>query len=128
MNYAAIGCVVGHELSHGFDDQGRRFDAEGNLNNWWDDETSAKYVEKTKCIIYQYGNYTEPSVNLPLNGINTQGENIADNAGFKQAYRAYGKEIVFFFMFFWKSRSFIMWTRKSWAGKIQPISTRTIYL
>ena len=100
MNYAAIGCVVGHELSHGFDDQGRRFDAEGNLNNWWDDETSAKYVEKTKCIIYQYGNYTEPSVNLPLNGINTQGENIADNAGFKQAYRAYGKEIAFFLCVF----------------------------
>lgn len=63
----------------GFDDQGSQYDSEGNLQNWWAEETRAAYLEKAQCIIDQYGNYIEPATNLPLNGINTQGENIADN-------------------------------------------------
>lgn len=89
MNYGAIGFVIGHEITHGFDDQGRQFDASGNLVDWWAAETKERYLEKARCIIEQYGNYTDSQVNMPLNGINTQGENIADNGGIKEAYRAY---------------------------------------
>ena len=64
---------------------------EGNLVNWWQEDTKLAYLEKAKCIIEQYGNFTEPNVDLPLNGINTQGENIADNGGIKAAYLAYKK-------------------------------------
>jgi len=89
MNYGGIGWVIGHEITHGFDDQGRQFDDEGNLKNWWEATTKDKFLEKANCIIWQYGNYTAVSVNKTLNGVNTQGENIADNGGIKEAYRAY---------------------------------------
>ncbi|XP_055637521.1 neprilysin-2 isoform X1 [Toxorhynchites rutilus septentrionalis] len=89
MNYGAIGFVIGHEITHGFDDQGRQFDKNGNLIEWWQPDTKKAYLEKARCIIEQYGNYTEPNVKLNLNGINTQGENIADNGGIKEAYYAY---------------------------------------
>ncbi|XP_076238812.1 M13 family metallopeptidase neprilysin 2 isoform X2 [Calliopsis andreniformis] len=89
MNYGAIGFVIGHEITHGFDDQGRQFDGNGNLVDWWAPQTKEKYVKKVECIIHQYGNYTVEEVGLKLNGINTQGENIADNGGIKEAYYAY---------------------------------------
>ena len=89
MNYAAIGYVIGHELIHGFDDLGRLYDKDGNLNDWWDPKTKMAFDEKKKCIIEQFGNYTDKSTNMSLNGINGQGENIADTAGIKLAYRAY---------------------------------------
>ncbi|XP_063696900.1 neprilysin-2 isoform X1 [Culicoides brevitarsis] len=94
MNYGAIGFVIGHEITHGFDDQGRQFDKDGNLVDWWNKATKSAYLEKAKCIIEQYGNYTEPSVKMNLNGINTQGENIADNGGIKEAYLAYKEWMV----------------------------------
>ena len=89
LNYGGIGWVIGHEITHGFDDQGRQYDADGNLRNWWEPETFKEFLHKTTCIIGQYGNYTAPQVGMKLNGINTQGENIADNGGIKEAYRAY---------------------------------------
>ncbi|XP_067006028.2 neprilysin-2 isoform X2 [Anabrus simplex] len=89
MNYGAIGFVIGHEITHGFDDQGRQFDKDGNLVDWWAPDTKTKYLKKASCIIHQYGNYTEEETGLKLNGINTQGENIADNGGIKEAYGAY---------------------------------------
>ncbi|RZC35967.1 Peptidase M13 N domain containing protein, partial [Asbolus verrucosus] len=91
MNYAAIGYVVGHEITHGFDDMGRQFDKNGNLVDWWQPKTKEAFNAKAQCIIDQYGNITVPEINLNLNGINTQGENIADNGGIKQAYLAYKK-------------------------------------
>jgi neprilysin len=78
-------------LISGFDDQGRQFDSDGNLVDWWEEDTKKAYLEKARCIIEQYGNFTEPKVKLNLNGINTQGENIADNGGIKEAYLAYKK-------------------------------------
>merc|ERR1712048_1141879 len=90
MNYGSIGWVIGHEITHGFDDQGRQYNYEGNLDNWWELETFIKFLNKTNCIIQQYGNYTVKELgDLNLNGITTQGENIADNGGIKEAYRAY---------------------------------------
>eukprot|EP00092_Neocalanus_flemingeri_P076808 GFUD01095301.1.p1 GENE.GFUD01095301.1~~GFUD01095301.1.p1 ORF type:complete len:774 (+),score=162.06 GFUD01095301.1:198-2519(+) len=91
MNYGAIGFVVGHEITHGFDDQGSQKDGDGNLVDWWEPETKKKYLEKAQCIIDQYGNYTVKveGENLNVNGITTQGENIADNGGIKEAYNAY---------------------------------------
>merc|ERR1712226_1583615 len=82
-NYGAIGFVVGHEITHGFDDQGSQKDGEGNLVDWWEAETKKRYLEKAQCIIDQYANYTVEveGETLHLNGINAQGENIADNGG-----------------------------------------------
>ncbi|XP_070505178.1 neprilysin-2-like isoform X2 [Chironomus tepperi] len=94
LNYGAIGVVIGHEITHLFDDQGSQFDLDGNLVDWWEEETKKAYLEKARCIIEQYGNYTEPNVKLNLNGINTQGENIADNGGVKEAYLAYQKFVA----------------------------------
>ncbi|XP_008194353.1 neprilysin-2 [Tribolium castaneum] len=89
MNYGAIGHIVGHEITHGFDDVGRQYNTEGNLVNWWEPKTKEAFDSKARCIIDQYGNITEPEVGLNLNGGHTQGENIADNAGIKLAYLAY---------------------------------------
>jgi len=90
MNYGGIGWVIGHEITHGFDDSGRQFNGNGNLAQWWQPEAEENYLAKAQCIIWQYGNYTAESINVNLNGINTQGENIADNGGIKEAYKAYG--------------------------------------
>lgn len=64
MNYGAIGFVIGHEITHGFDDQGRQFDLDGNLVDWWQTSTKIQYLEKARCIIEQYGNFTEPTTGL----------------------------------------------------------------
>lgn len=95
MNFGAIGYVIGHEITHGFDDRGRQFDRDGNDRNWWKAKTDARFRERAQCIIEQYGNYTvnNDTANtggpLRVNGMNTQGENIADNGGIKEAFRAY---------------------------------------
>merc|ERR1712212_1009990 len=89
LNYGGIGVVIGHEITHGFDDKGRQFDQKGNIDPWWDEESLQKFQSKAQCIIDQYGNYKVEEVDVYLNGINTQGENIADNGGIKQAFYAY---------------------------------------
>lgn len=88
LNYGAIGAIIGHEITHGFDDEGKQYDKEGNLINWWADETDTAFKKKALCIINQYGNQIT-NIGIKLNGLNTQGENIADNGGIKQAYLAY---------------------------------------
>ncbi|EYC22133.1 hypothetical protein Y032_0017g3170 [Ancylostoma ceylanicum] len=89
LNYGGIGAVIGHEVTHGFDDLGRQFDSFGNLREWWDTSTKKKFQERAQCIISQYGNIEVYSTALRLNGRLTQGENIADNGGVKQAFKAY---------------------------------------
>ena len=88
VNAGAIGMVVGHELTHGFDDQGSQFDAKGNLSSWWSPAASAKFKEKISCVDQQYSAY-EVEPGLHVNGALTLGENIADNGGLKLAFEAY---------------------------------------
>lgn len=67
MNYGAIGQIIGHEITHGFDDQGRQFDAEGNLKDWWMANTKEKFLNKTQCIIKQYGDFVDPVAKEKVN-------------------------------------------------------------
>lgn len=91
LNYGGIGVVIGHELTHGFDDKGRLFDRDGNFERWWSDNAVEQFHSRASCLINQYGNYTVSEVGISVDGENTQGENIADNGGIKQAFRAYKK-------------------------------------
>ncbi|CAF0837890.1 unnamed protein product [Adineta steineri] len=86
-----IGAVIGHEITHGFDDNGRQFDKDGNRVLWWTPETIEKFIERKTCIVDQYSNYTVAQINRKVNGNQTQGENIADNGGIKEAFYAYQK-------------------------------------
>ena len=87
VNYGAIGAVIGHELTHGFDDQGRQFDAKGNLRDWWTAEDAKAFEQRASCLVDQYSGYSPvPGVNL--NGKLTLGENTADNGGLRIAYMA----------------------------------------
>lgn len=88
MNYGAIGAVIGHEFSHGFDDQGSKYDAMGNLNSWWTEEDRAKFDERTKVLVDQFNKF-EVLDSVYVNGELTLGENIADLAGLTVAYDAY---------------------------------------
>ncbi|CAF2098157.1 unnamed protein product [Rotaria magnacalcarata] len=91
LNYGGIGVVIGHEITHGFDDSGRQFDKDGNRVSWWTQETIDQFTERKKCIVDQYSNYTLTQINRTLNGNQTQGENIADNGGIKESFYAYQK-------------------------------------
>jgi putative endopeptidase len=87
-NYGAIGAVIGHEISHSFDDQGSQFDASGRLANWWKPEDFAHFKEASGRLVAQYNAY-RPVADLPVNGQQTLSENIADVAGLSAAYDAY---------------------------------------
>ncbi|MBP6334843.1 MAG: M13 family metallopeptidase [Bacteroidia bacterium] len=88
VNYGGIGAVIGHEITHGFDDEGRNYDAEGNLNSWWLPEDSAKFVVRAQTIIDQFNSFTVLDT-LHVNGELTLGENIADLGGLSIAYEAF---------------------------------------
>ncbi|KAG5316370.1 ECE1 enzyme, partial [Acromyrmex insinuator] len=93
LNYGAIGTVLGHELTHGFDTSGRLYDGDGNLRQWWTNETILEYSDKTQCFIDHYNTYYE--VDDYIDGELTLGENIADNGGLREAIVAYKR---------WKAR------------------------
>ena len=92
-NYGAIGAVIGHEMSHGFDDSGRQYDAQGNLSDWWTAESAARFKERATAIVRQFSAY-EPLPGLHLKGELTQGENIADLGGLKIAFTALQKALA----------------------------------
>ena len=87
-NYGAIGAVIGHEISHGFDDSGSQSDGDGRLRNWWTDDDRTRFSAKTKALVAQYDAF-EPVPGYHVNGALTLGENIADNSGIAIAYKAY---------------------------------------
>ncbi|OWK52337.1 Neprilysin [Lonchura striata] len=90
LNYGGIGMVIGHEITHGFDDNGRNFNENGDLVDWWTEESARNFKELSQCMVYQYGNFSwDLAGGQNLSGINTLGENIADNGGVRQAYKAY---------------------------------------
>ncbi|XP_076763055.1 M13 family metallopeptidase neprilysin 5 [Xylocopa sonorina] len=95
LNYGAIGTVLGHELTHGFDNNGRHYDSNGNVRQWWTNDTISLYTEKTDCFVQHYNSYYEAEVDDYIDGERTLGENIADNGGLREAVIAYEK---------WKAR------------------------
>jgi putative endopeptidase len=88
VNYGAIGAVIGHEISHGFDDQGAQYDGDGNLHDWWTKDDHEKFAAKTKALIAEYNAFEAPA-GYHVNGELTLGENIADNSGLAIALKAY---------------------------------------
>jgi len=128
INYGAIGGVIGHEISHGFDDQGSRFDAEGNLKMWWTPEDKKRFDERTACVVKQFDSY-EVQPGLFLNGKLTLGENIGDFAGLTIAYDAYQRSLqgkprpADIDGFTPEQRFFLGWAQV-WAGKGTPESER----
>jgi len=93
VNYGAIGAVIGHEISHGFDDKGSQYDGEGNLRNWWTDADQEAFAERTKALTDQYSQF-EPVAGHNINGELTLGENIADVSGLAVALRAYRRSLA----------------------------------
>nr|XP_039251017.1 neprilysin-like isoform X1 [Styela clava] len=89
MNYGGIGMVIGHEITHGFDDSGSQYNGIGNLENWWSNSSRTNFEGKAKCMEEQYSGYYWEDAQQNLNGKLTLGENIADNGGIRQAYDAY---------------------------------------
>ena len=129
INYGAIGGVIGHEITHGFDDSGSRYDAEGNLKMWWTPADRKNFEERAACVIKQFDAY-EVQPGLFINGKLTLGENIGDFAGLTVAYDAYQRSLegkprpANIDNFTPEQRFFLGWAQV-WAGKYTPESERT---
>lgn len=122
VNYGGIGAVIGHEISHGFDDNGSQYDAEGNLNEWMSAIDREKFKQKVQVLIDQYSQY-EPLPGVRVNGELTLGENIADNVGLEVAYQAYieslnGKKAAVIDGFTGDQRFYMGWAQV-WREKIR---------
>lgn len=94
INFGAAGVVMGHELSHGFDDQGRHYDAGGSLKDWWSDKTVQEFTKRTQCFVDQYSKFSiqgPDGKSVNINGKLTLGENIADNGGLRQSFSTFTK-------------------------------------
>jgi endothelin-converting enzyme/putative endopeptidase len=122
VNYGAGGMVMGHELTHGFDDEGRRFDASGNLRDWWTPAVAAEFDKRSACLVHQYDQYVAVDT-LHVNGRLTLGENIADQGGIKLAYGAWartsggqGPAVAGFDA----KQQFFLGFAQSWCSKLRP--------
>jgi len=93
LNYGAIGAVIGHEMSHGFDDQGRKFDLQGNLKDWWTEADAKNYTERATCVEQQFSNFRVEEIGLNQNGKLVLGESIGDLGGLKIAWLAFQKSM-----------------------------------
>jgi putative endopeptidase len=123
VNYGGIGAVIGHEISHGFDDSGSQYDKDGTLRNWWTAEDRAKFQEKAKALQEQYNAYTVLDT-IHVNGQLTLGENIGDLGGLSAAYEAFkmtkqGKSKKKIDGFTPDQRFFLSWAQV-WRGNILP--------
>ncbi len=124
FNYGAIGVVIGHEMTHGFDDQGSQFDKDGNLSNWWTDADRANFEERTK-VMEEYFNKIEVAPGVFANGKFTLGENIADHGGLQISYQAFlktldeGQKTKDEYGFTPEQRFFLAYANV-WAGNIRP--------
>ena len=133
VNYGSIGLVIGHEISHGFDDQGRKFDAKGNLRDWWTAEDAKRYDEKVACIANEY-THDVPELGVKTNGKLTLGEDSADNAGLRiaeialeNAFKKSGKSLDEKDPDGWTPRQkFFMSHAFSWCANMRPDLERMI--
>jgi putative endopeptidase len=124
VNYGAIGMAIGHEMSHGFDDQGRWFDKDGNMRDWWTTEDSEKFKQQTKLLVEQYGDFTTED-GVHVNGELSLGENIADYAGLTMSLAGYhlslqGKKAPEAIDGFNGEQRFFLSFAQVWRGKIRP--------
>jgi putative endopeptidase len=129
VNYGAIGAVIGHEITHGFDDQGRQFDENGTLRDWWRPEDAARFTAEAGKLAAQYDAY-EGTPGMKVNGRLTLGENIGDQGGVKIALDAYhvslkGKRAPVMGGFTGDQRFFLAWAQ-GWRGKLRPDLERMI--
>jgi putative endopeptidase len=131
MNYGGIGSVIGHEMTHGFDDEGRKFDAVGNLKTWWTDADDAHFKERAQRVVDQFDSYVGVDT-LHVNGQLTLGENIADLGGLKIAYEAYqkymekhGRKDIDGFT---PEQRFFIGYAQGWRNKMRPEILRTLIL
>lgn len=129
FNYGVMGSIIGHELTHGFDDQGSQFDADGNLKMWWTESDYKNFTDKTKLIIEQFDNYVAIDT-LHVNGELTQGENIADLGGLTMAYYAYqkslnGKKSPVMAGFTGEQRFFLAWVQ-GWKTLMRDASLKQL--
>jgi putative endopeptidase len=127
VNYGAIGAVIGHEISHGFDDQGRKSDGDGNLRDWWSAEDAAAFEQRANALVAQYGAFA-PLEGATVNGRLTLGENIGDLSGLAVAYRAYklslnGREAPVIDGFTGDQRFFLGWAQV-WRSKARDEALR----
>ena len=132
INFGGIGAVIGHELTHGFDDEGSQFDAEGNLRDWWTADDKKKFEERTACVRDQYGSFTAID-DLKLNGKLTLGENTADNGGMRVAYMALlstlaGKEPAPIDGLTAKQRFFLGWANVWCQNRTEALSRMLVTL
>jgi len=129
FNYGGIGSVIGHEMTHGFDDQGRQFDATGNLSNWWTDADLKNFKERAQCVVDQFNSF-EVEKGLNMNGRLVLGESIADLGGVVVAYAAFqrsqqGKPRKIIDGFTPEQRFFLGYAR-GWATNMRPELARLI--
>jgi endothelin-converting enzyme len=130
-NYGSIGAIIGHEISHGFDDQGRKFDSDGRLHDWWSAADAAEYQARAARLVKQYASFA-PLPDVHVNGELTLGENIADLAGLVIAHRAYrialqGREPPVLDGLTGEQRFFVAYA-SSWRGKFRDELLREILL